>query len=143
MRPPAPHAPVLVVGDVLADVSARLATPLAADSDTQATITLECGGAGAHVAAWLARLGVDTTFVGAVGADWLGRHQRQDLHRRGITLRGPTVRGQPTGVVVALVGQDGGRTMVTSRGASAALQPHHLPARLFTPGGFTNCSGRR
>ena len=132
---------MLVVGDVLADVSARLAAPLAADSDTPAAITLECGGAGAHVAAWLARLGADTTFVGAVGTDWLGRRQRQDLRRRGVTLRGPVLRGRPTGVVVALVGPDGGRTMVTSRGASAGLRPRHLPARLFIPGGHLHLSG--
>ncbi len=132
---------VLVVGDVLADVACRLHGPVAEDSDTPASITLHPGGAGANLASWLATLGVTTTLVGAVGDDRLGRVQLEELELAGVRARLVVVPGAPTGIVVVLVGADGGRSMVTSRGASGRLAPEHLPAPLFGAVDHVHVSG--
>ena len=50
-------ARVVVVGDVMSDVVATLTGPVAHGSDTPAAIVQHGGGAGANVAAWLARAG--------------------------------------------------------------------------------------
>ncbi len=132
---------VVVVGDVLADVSVRLERPLAEDSDTPAAITLHPGGSAANLASWLATLGVETTLVGAVGDDRLGRIQEEELVRAGVRTRLAVLPRTDTGVVVALVGREGRRSLVTSRGAASGLDPAHLPADLFRAGRHLHLSG--
>jgi sugar/nucleoside kinase (ribokinase family) len=64
---------IVVVGDLMVDVVARLSASLARGSDTPARIERHGGGQGANVAAWLAACGVPVTFVGRAGDDALGR----------------------------------------------------------------------
>jgi ribokinase len=61
--------PVVVVGDVMVDVVARMSGPPAVGSDTPAEIVTRPGGSGANVAAWLAEAGVDVTLVARVWGD--------------------------------------------------------------------------
>ena len=63
------EGPVVVLGDVMSDISARLAAPPVPGSDTPARIEMRPGGAGANVAAWLARLGAPVVLIGCVGDD--------------------------------------------------------------------------
>ena len=112
---------VVCVGDVMVDVSALLAGPLATGSDTPGSITVRDGGSGANTAAWLASLGVATTFVGCVGADAFGERAVAALGAAGVE---PAVRVEPslpTGMCIVLVGPDGERTMIPSAGANATL----------------------
>lgn len=111
---------VVVVGDVVTDVVAVLAGPLATGSDTSATIRFTGGGQAANTAAWLAALGVPVTLVAAVGADEEGRARLAELRAAGVDCAVRTAPGHPTGSVVVLASA-GERTMITERGANRRL----------------------
>ena len=53
------------LGDLMVDVVARLFGPLAEGSDSPAVISYVGGGSAANTAAWLARVGETSAFVGA------------------------------------------------------------------------------
>ncbi|MBO0874457.1 MAG: sugar kinase, partial [Pseudonocardia sp.] len=82
------------------------------------------GGSAATAAAFAAPL-VPTRFIGRVGADELGDVLTGRLRDSGVDVR--VQRGGRTGSVVVLVHEDGERTMLPDRGASAGLGP--VPAR--------------
>jgi sugar/nucleoside kinase (ribokinase family) len=117
---------LVCVGDVLVDVLARLAGPLAPGSDSPAPIALYGGGAAANVAAWSVVAGADATFVGRVGDDALGHAVLADLRQAGVEARVEVDDARSTGVCVVLVDPDGERTMIPSAGANAA--PNDLAA---------------
>ena len=120
--------PVVVVGDVMVDVVARLAGPLAAGSDTPARIALRGGGAGANVAAWLARAGARRVRCRARRRRRGGRGARWPRSpRTASTSRVAVDPSAPTGTCVVLVAPDGERSMLPDRGANAALAPAPLP----------------
>ncbi|KFG76092.1 carbohydrate kinase family protein [Streptomyces mutabilis] len=120
-----PGGALLVVGDVVTDIVARHRGPLAAGTDTAASIHRLPGGAGANVACWAAYGGCrDVRLLGRVGSD------AADWHRRELTALG--VRPHlvvdacaPTGTVICLVdtGASAERTFLTDSGASLRLAP--------------------
>jgi ribokinase len=118
---------VLVVGDLLTDVLAVLAAPLAARSDTPAEVHVTGGGQGANTASWLAAAGSPVTLVAAVGDDQAGRQRQAEL--AGVDLAVRRVPGARTGTVVVL-SHDGDRTMVSDRGAAADLRPDDIDVAL-------------
>ncbi|MDH3226286.1 MAG: PfkB family carbohydrate kinase [Thermoleophilia bacterium] len=122
--------PILVIGQLMTDVIARVEHPIAIASDTRARITMRPGGAGGNVAAWLARLGADVTLIACVGQDPLGGAMEEDLRERGVTTRFAT-GGAATGSVVVLVDQEGERTMLPDASANSALASSHLAADDF------------
>jgi len=131
---------VVVVGDLLYDLLARVEGYVAFGTDTFTKIHAAAGGSGANAAAWLASLGVETHFVGRVGDDVLGEALAGELRRSGVTphlARDPSL---PTGKVFVLVDGAGERTMITDRGAGEALGPEDLPENLFR-GGHLHLSG--
>jgi ribokinase len=132
--------PVLVVGDVMVDVVARMSGPLAPGSDTPAAIVTRPGGAGANVAAWLAEAGVQVALAARVGADTAGARAAAGLRRHGVELHLTEDPERPTGTCVVLVGPDGERSMLPDAGANDALAPADLPAR-FAPGGHLHLAG--
>jgi sugar/nucleoside kinase (ribokinase family) len=120
LEPPRPG--LLVVGDVVTDVVARHAEPLAADTDTVARIAVRPGGAGANVACWAASRGARVRLLARAGADSADWH-RAALVRAGVE---PALRvdGEaPTAVVIALVDAAAERTLVTDSGAAFRLGP--------------------
>src|SRR3712207_2201517 len=131
---------VVVVGDLLYDMLARIEGSVAFGTDTFTPIHAIAGGSGANAAAWLASLGVETHFVGRVGDDVFGDVLADELRGIGVTphlVRDPSLG---TGKVFVLVDGTGERTMITDRGASEALNPGDLPDRLFD-GGHLHLSG--
>ncbi|KXK61456.1 ribokinase [Micromonospora rosaria] len=120
---------VLVVGDVVTDVVAVLAGPVAPGSDTPAAIRVTGGGQAANTAAWLAAQGVPVTLVGAVGDDDAGRDRAAELARGGVHCALATHAGTATGTVIVLAAE-GERTMITERGANLRLSPEHVEAAL-------------
>ena len=125
---------VLVVGDLLYDMLAKTDGELTRGTDTFAPIRVAAGGSGANAAAWLARSGVATRFVGRVGDDVFGGFLEGEMERAGVRsylARDPSLA---TGKVFVLVDGAGERTMITDRGAGEALHPEDLPERLFTSG---------
>ncbi|MFV2100230.1 carbohydrate kinase family protein [Micromonospora sp. LOL_024] len=120
---------VLVVGDVITDVVAVLAGPLAGGSDTPAAIGFTGGGQAANTASWLAAQGVPVTLIGAVGDDDAGRDRVAELTAAGVDCVVETVTGCATGTVIVLAA-GGERTMVTERGANVRLRPGQVDAAL-------------
>jgi len=131
---------VVVLGDLVYDLLARIEGPVAFGTDTFAPIHAVGGGSGANAAAWLASLGIETHLVGRIGDDVLGEVLVDELRSVGVTAhlaRDPSIG---TGKVFVLVDGAGERTMITDRGAGEALSPGDLPAGLFD-GGHLHLSG--
>jgi sugar/nucleoside kinase (ribokinase family) len=139
---------VVVVGDLLYDLLAKVEEEVTFGTDTFVPIRVAAGGSGANAAAWLASSGVETHFVGRVGDDPFGGFLEQELERAGVRphlARDPSVA---TGKVFVLVNGAGERTMITDRGAGEALGPEDLPETLFSCGhlhlsGYTLSGGSR
>jgi sugar/nucleoside kinase (ribokinase family) len=120
--------PVVVVGDLMVDVVARMAGPLAVGSDTPAAVTHRPGGAGANVAAWLAVCDVPVALVARAGDDAAGRSALEKLRRHGVDVSSVTLDAdRATGTCVVLVAPDGERSMLPDAGANAALSAGDLP----------------
>ncbi|WP_245790601.1 carbohydrate kinase family protein [Streptomyces monashensis] len=116
---------LLVVGDVITDVVARHRGPLAAGTDTVASIRTLPGGAGANVACWAAHAGcADVRLLGRVGADTAAWHERE-LLSAGVRPRLVVDPEAASGTVICLVdtGAAAERTFLTDSGASLRLEP--------------------
>jgi sugar/nucleoside kinase (ribokinase family) len=139
---PAPAAePILVVGDLMVDVLARLTGPLVAASDSPGRISMRGGGSAANTACWLAATGSEALFVGCVGDDLPGREAAEALRATGVRTALKVDPSRPTGTVVVLVDPTGERTMVPDTGANCALTPMDLPRAEFRPGRHLHLSG--
>lgn len=132
--------PIVVIGDVMLDVMARLTAPIAPASDTPARVRLSGGGSAANLAAALVRAGHDVTYVGVAGQDLAGAMFAQDLERRGVHAQLDVVEGS-TGVVVAIVGADGQRSMLTDRGVNQELSSRAIERSLLEPPDHLHVSG--
>jgi sugar/nucleoside kinase (ribokinase family) len=120
---------IIVVGDIVTDIVAVVAGPIAHGSDTSAAIVATGGGGGANTAAWLAAAGVDVTLCGVVGDDDAGDIRLAELEVRGVTC---SVRREPdaaTGSIVVLA-NGAERTMLTDRGANERLTADDVDAAL-------------
>ena len=85
-------------------------------------ISLQTGGAGTNVAVGLARLGFVTASLARVGDDWMKDLIINDLKREGVeTSLIQAGRGEKTGLSVILVAVDGGRSIITYRGAARRI----------------------
>jgi ribokinase len=132
---------IVVLGDVMVDVVARLTGPLATASDAPATIRFHGGGSAANTAVWLAAAGANPVLVGCVGDDERGRHEHGELRLAGVDARLAVDPELPTGTCVVLVGPDGERTMVPDAGANDALREEDLADELLEPGGHLHVAG--
>lgn len=132
---------VHVLGEVMVDTVARIAEPLARDSDTPAAIADVEGGSAANTAAWLATEGVPVDLIASVGADDLGDRALARLAEAGVHLsvsRHPTL---PTGRCVVIVGADGERTMLPDPGANAVILPGDIDTEDWAIGDHLHVSG--
>ena len=131
---------MVVVGDVINDVLVRPLGPVVRDTDTRAQIVRRPGGSAANLASWLASLGDAVTFVGRVGA---ADHAQQSarLAALGVQAHLAVDPERETRTIVVIVDADGGRTMLTDRGANVALAPEDLPATLLTDAALLHLSG--
>jgi sugar/nucleoside kinase (ribokinase family) len=133
-------ARVVVVGDLLYDMLARVEGPVAFGTDTFSKVHAAADGSGANAATWLASLGVETHFVGRIGDDILGQALAGEWTRSGVAPHLARDRSLATGKVFVLVDGAGERTMITDRGAGETLSPEDLPETLFR-GGHLHLSG--
>jgi sugar/nucleoside kinase (ribokinase family) len=122
--------PVLVIGEIVTDIIARVSDPIAVASDTRAKITLRPGGAGGNVAAWMAELGANISLVAAIGEDASGRALEEELLARGVKPRLVRRPGSSSGSVLVLVDHVGERTMLTDA-ANGDLTTGDIPAGVF------------
>ncbi len=116
---------IVVLGDLNVDVVAVQETSLAHGSDTAARVSLQPGGGGANVAAWLAKLGVEVTLIGRVGKDALAPVALSGLD--GVDLQVVHDPHRATGTCIVLVSPGGERTMLPDPGANDAIAVGDLP----------------
>ncbi|NOZ82718.1 MAG: carbohydrate kinase family protein, partial [Euryarchaeota archaeon] len=81
------------------------------------------GGSAANTVAGLARMGIDSGFIGAVGRDADGEFLLEELHREGVDTGCVQRLDAPTGVVIALVEESTGeRCLYVHPGANDVLE---------------------
>ncbi len=139
---------VVVVGDLLYDLLAKVDGDVRLGVDTFTPIRAAGGGSGANAAAWLAASGVETHFVGRVGDDVFGRFLEEELRDAGVRTHLARDPSLATGKVFVLVDGAGERTMITDRSAVENLGPEDIPISLFSGGhlhlvGYTFSGGSR
>lgn len=132
---------MVVIGDLVTDVRAHLAEPLAFGSDAAAAVRTGGGGSGANVAAWLAHVGEQVVFVGRVGDDSEGRLRVEELRAAGVRTCVGVDEHHPTGTVIVIVTPDGERTMIPDRGANLRLRTADVPSEVFVAGAHLHLSG--
>jgi len=134
---------VVVVGDVMQDVVARVDGPLAIGSDTPARIAWTGGGQAANTAAWFAAAepSLEVVLVGRVGDDPAGRAAAAGLRALGVDARLAVDESLSTGTCLVLVGADGERTMLPDPGANVALAPGDLGSELLRAGDHLHVAG--
>jgi sugar/nucleoside kinase (ribokinase family) len=130
---------VLVVGDLVDDISVRVLDDVTAASDTNAEIRLRPGGSAGNVAAWLGHLGADVVFCGRAGADAVDRHTRA-LEEYGVAAQ---VAGDPstTATIVLQLDREGERTMFVDRGANRGLVPDDVPPEAWDDVSWLHLTG--
>jgi sugar/nucleoside kinase (ribokinase family) len=132
---------VCALGDLLLDVvvvpEAAAATPAL---ERRAEPAVGAGGQAANVAAWAATLGAEARFVGKRGSDPGGQVALSEVRARGVEVVGPVAKGR-NGVVVSLVGADGGRTMISDRGVAPGLRAEELEVAWFRGVDWLHLSG--
>jgi sugar/nucleoside kinase (ribokinase family) len=122
----------MVLGDLMVDVVLAPARPLETGTDVPGRVMLRQGGSAASTARWLAKLGVRSTLICAVGRDSEGRALTEALERDGVRLRAARVAGERTGRIGVLVTPDGERSFVADRGAADRLAPADLDPGAFS-----------
>jgi sugar/nucleoside kinase (ribokinase family) len=133
---------IVVLGDVMVDVVARLSGPVAPGSDSPARVSWGSGGSAANVAAWLAVAGVERpVLAGRVGDDPQGRAAAQELAAAGVDARLAVDSERATGTCVVLVSPGGERSMLPDAGANDGLRPSDLPDDVLAPGGHLHVVG--
>ena len=120
----------MTLGDLIVDVAASAAGPLAHGSDRSGRVVFRQGGSAANTARWVATSGGQAVFIGAVGRDDWGRRLGTSLIEAGVRTHLVAKRA-PTARIVALVEPGGERTFVTDRGAADLLVPSDLRPRWF------------
>ena len=118
-------ARVVVVGSVNVDLVIRSATlPVPGETVTGGRFERHHGGKGGNQAVAVARLGVPSAFVGAVGADAFGRDASGALADEGVDISGlRTVTEARTGVALIMVGAAGENLISVASGANARVSP--------------------
>lgn len=132
---------IVVLGDVMVDVVARLDGAIAPGSDSPARIAFHGGGSAANVAAWLAYAGMTPALVARVGDDDRGRAADAELGAAGVDARLIADPERPTGTCVVLVSPGGERSMIPDPGAGDRLAPSDLPDDLVGPGRHLHVAG--
>ncbi len=88
------------------------------------------GGSAANTIHGLAKLGVETAFIGTVGEDEIGEFFHNDLIKSNITPQ--LIRSKsPSGIANAMISKDGERTFGTFLGAAIELSAEHLNNKQF------------
>lgn len=103
-----PQGPVVVIGAAGMDVIGKLAGPLAAGTSNPGRLRMSAGGVARNVAENLARLGIQTELITAVGDDASGRQLLEQAAAAGIGVRHCVrVPDGRTGAYLALLDEHG------------------------------------
>lgn len=108
-------------------------------------IEITSGGGGTNTAVSFARKGLRTAIIAEMGADLAGKFILAELVREGVDTSFLVVEeGEETGISVVLASAEGGRSIVTYRGASRMLSAQDIPwKRLQTKWLYVSSLGGR
>ncbi|WP_395638140.1 carbohydrate kinase family protein [Pseudolysinimonas sp.] len=130
---------IVVVGDVMNDIVVVPRGAIRGDTDTDARIQPRPGGSAANTAAWAGSLGAAVDFLGTVGSADADYHA-EALRNCGVEPHLHVEPGMPTGTIVLIIeGQS--RSMLTDRGANAALRDALLTDAVLDAAGVVHVSG--
>lgn len=123
---------VLSLGEILVD---WVCTTPGAELDRAQLFTKAAGGAPANVAVGLARLGVDTGFIGRVGRDSFGKWLLDVLEKDGVDTTGvivdPHAQTRMAYIITTITGHRMLAECSTIGCADARLEPADLKPHLF------------
>ena len=122
---------MLVLGDLVLDVVMQASAPIESGTDVPGRVEIRQGGSAANVARWLARLGIRSQLVCAIGRDGAGRSLVAQLQRDGVNVRAIRVAGHRTGRIGVLVAPSGERSFVADRRAATRMEAKDLKAEWF------------
>jgi len=122
---------VLVLGDLVLDVVMQASAPIESGTDVPGRVEIRQGGSAANVARWLARLGIRSQLVCAIGRDGAGRSLVAQLRRDGVNVRAIRVAGHRTGRIGVLVAPSGERSFVADRRAATRMEAKDLKGEWF------------
>ncbi|GAB6012946.1 adenosine kinase [Viscerimonas tarda] len=91
---------------------------------------LAAGGSASNTITSMAKLGIETGFIGKIGKDAYGKYYKEDLEKYGVKLH-LTETDQTSGIATTLISKDGERTFGTYLGAAANLIPDDLDEKIF------------
>jgi len=121
-----------VVGDAMLDIVVTPDFPLTIGADTPGSITERIAGGAVTTARLTSRLGLDTTFVGSLGADDVADLIKEALTGDGVNAHVMHTSTLPTGRVLVIVDDTGERTMVSDFGATTCLSAEILASAPLT-----------
>ncbi|MBI5878648.1 MAG: carbohydrate kinase family protein [Chloroflexi bacterium] len=121
---------VVVLGDIVIDILARLESYPAIGGDAQSLEThVRLGGTTLNTAVMLARLGLKVAMIGCVGEDLFGDFAVQAMAASGLSTRWVQRDGRHTTALAYIaVTPDGQRTMLGGAGANRMLDGRDLHA---------------
>jgi len=132
---PVRDGPVLVLGSCGMDVIGRPNSKLVPGSSCPGTLRFAAGGVARNVAENLARLGMETILISAVGDDAEGRMLLEKTAASGVDVSHVLVNPETTtGAYLAVLDQDGALQLaLDNMSAAASLMPSYLQKfrRLF------------
>jgi len=128
---------IICFGDLIDDVVVVPTGPIRADTDTPSSIRFRAGGSAANTAAWLAELGAAVDYVGVAAAIDVDRHSAL---LPGVTAHIVANGDLPTGTIVVMVDGEN-RSMLTERGANAALDPAAVTDGLLAEAAVLHLTG--
>lgn len=91
---------------------------------------LVSGGSASNTITSMAKLGIETGFLGKIGKDHYGDYYKKDLEKYGVKSHLSEV-DYASGVATTFVSKDGERTFGTYLGAAADLKPEDLNKEIF------------
>ena len=136
--------------NVLAELKLPKGSMQMIDSDTQKqflnktkhySTTMVSGGSAANTANAIAKLGIDSAYVGMVGVDEYGDFFIQDMEESGVRSIVSKSNNNETGVALTFVSQDGERTFATNLGAALDLNPSLLKEEDFKNYNYVHIEG--
>lgn len=132
---------VISLGEVVVDI---FSNPLSVSLKETTNFTAALGGAPANVAVSLARLGVNTGFIGKAGSDPFGDRFMQLFRSEGVdTTFFQQIHRSPTTVAFVAASGPNIRDFILYRGADAKLKPEDIDpsyigsAKIFLYGSVT------
>jgi ribokinase len=124
-----PH--VVVIGSIMQDLTFSCADFPVRGQTIMARLAVGQGGKGSNQAIACGRLGVRTTFVGAMGRTAFAGQVAAFYRREKIGCRLALKSDHPTGTAVILINREGQNQIVIEPGANAQLAPTDVPRALL------------